>query len=255
MSRNNHYVPRFFTRPWEVEERRLVCVTTDPSNVRRAASKTLFSQTGLNSDEVEAWFQRIESRVAEARRRMVAASAGAGLIPARGFPDDDLDTLIALLMLQLHRSGTVLVSDPFVQTLDSLASYDDSWLADLAKGARQAAVYFVARVPSGVSFPEGAFFLVPVAGAPDHIYGFPLSPELVVVAAPRTLSDAQLEALHSHLTNSKMMTALSCGLGRFGRRVVVAPTWVDEFDDTVLCETVRQCQQIAAAQYKVAAST
>jgi hypothetical protein len=255
MARNNHYIPRFMTAPWEIGDRRLVCCDTEAGKITRPSSKKLFAIEGLNSDQAEAWYGAIESRVAPARERIASAAGAVGLVSVRSLVEEDVNTVISLLMLQLHRAGTMHIGAPFVMSFDEIATKDRDWVDRLAHQARARAAFFLVRTDLGVLFPEGGFFLVPIAGAPDSAYGFPLTPNLAFVSARRDLSDAQLTQLRATLVDERELSTLSVSLGRFGKKVVVPPDWTRHFTDAALVSEVRTFQRDAANCFRVAAAS
>jgi hypothetical protein len=69
-----HYVSRFLTKPWEVEQRKLFFYDFETDCFVRGQSATLFAGNQLNSQQVETWLDRVvENPLGRCRRRFASA--------------------------------------------------------------------------------------------------------------------------------------------------------------------------------------
>jgi len=154
MTVNAQYVPRFITRPWELDNRMLACFDFSTSRLHKVSSRRLFAIDGLNSAAADQWFSRLESKVAAARARL-------GDLPDThrqeiDMSQDELNCIVAHMMIQLHRSGAVLIRNPLLKSLDAYQERSYGWLESLALGAQQSSAFAVVRLMGAILFPEGA---------------------------------------------------------------------------------------------------
>ena len=242
MTVNAHYVPRFLTRPWETEDRKLVYYDFSRRTILRNSSKKVLARLGLNSATTEAWFSPIEARAAAARTELINECIGRSV----GLRDaDDLDDLLVLCALQLHRSGVALLPDHSLPSLEIHAAEVPAWTNLIADAVRNTFVHFV-RFDNDTSlhFPECGYFMIANREIQNDVFVFPLTPHMSVFRARR---DGNIEWLSVVFEKRALLTALSVGHGPLADRVIVPPDFSESLDDHELTAHMLELRGIASA--------
>lgn len=239
---NAHYVPRFLTRPWELDARRLVYFDFCAGDLRRSSSKKVLARFGLNSAETDAWFSRLESRAAASRDRLVQTCRGRTYGRRQA---DDLDDLVALSAFQLHRSGLALLHPSDFPSLEMHKDEGPGWVELVARAARLRSAYFLLFDEDQLlHFPACGFFGIPGRGDDPGARVFPLTPCLALVEAPRATDPTSLAPV---LESRALMTILSVGYGPLADRVLIPPALCENFDDATVVQHMLELRAAALA--------
>lgn len=254
MTLNAHYVPRFLTRPWEVDGRKLVYYDFARGKMIRNSSRKVLSVFGLNTRETDVWFSAIESRAAKERDAVVRECEGR----ERGRRDaNDLDALVVLLgAFQAHRSLAAL-GHPDVPPLEIHVEEGNDWVDRNVVEIRRLYFWWLEYDDRlQLHFPDSGFFAMPVERGQPFPLGFPLTPQLALLGLP--LADGRpikrvLSAVSEISKRPAAITALSVGLPSLARRVIVPPDFVENTAPAELERHVLELRRLCESMHRQAA--
>lgn len=220
---NCHFVSRFLTKPWEHGQRQLHYFDFADGKVKSAPSKTLFSEVGANTPEVEQRLDRvIETPIAQALAQLGAPQNASG---QRGLDWPVFRALTLLMMLQpLRVPGNSARNEKLEETI--LKS--DQELDEIAKAADQRYQLgrFTVRPDAALLYPASGFFPIVAQdnrGAWSACIALPIALQHVMVAVPRDVDWDQASALWS-ANGSGILSNASVGTSD---RVVLPPAHVN----------------------------
>jgi Protein of unknown function (DUF4238) len=216
---NDHYIPRFLTRPWEHDDRKLTYFDFDAKKFDTRSSKRLFAQEGLNTPAVEAMLGKV-----------VESPIGAYLTDVRKNKAllaqiNDWETLRAMVLL--FAFGTQRLSQvqgvTFPLTLDHFAANPEhiDQLAQL--WTKQSRMFGVSLPPKQeMFFPEGGFAIT-FKSAPPAL-AIPLGLNHLVVTRD---GDLPADEMDEYFANQ---TVVSMSLSLISKRVVLPPAFLASKD-------------------------
>lgn len=221
VTKNCHFISRFLTKPWELQNRQLWYYDFELDEFRTRSSRSLFAADEINTQRVEDWLKRlIEDPLANVRPKLAAGDASA--------LDDWRFFRAAALMVWMQGGRSKSVRDEDTRRrLDELASQDDAYIDQLVALIQQdyslQVVFTVAdgQLFAPLFFPStGIFPIVFKDGAcisgNSFGLGVPLDVHCSLVATPTDEGTQDLSRLPSSIAN------YSVGPDR-ATRVVIAP--------------------------------
>jgi hypothetical protein len=221
---NCHFVSRFLTRPWEHGDRHLWYFDFEQGEVRSHASKTLFSETGTNTADVEARLNAvIETPISAAIARLVD-----DVQPERQLEWPLFRALALLMMIQPLRSSG---RPDRAERLEDTVMRSDGELDGIARAALDS--YQLGRISvrpdAAVLYPAAGFFPLLGRRKDDDYYAaaiaIPVSQRHVFVGVPRTID---WDSATAQWASNGAGTLANASVGTSGR-VVLPPLHMEGY--------------------------
>ena len=224
-TKNCHYVSRFLTDPWQIDDHRyLQYYDFERDRFGRMSSRTLFAADGINSPTVETWLRdMVETPLASVRERLVQGDRAVLQTEWRLYR-----SAVLMLWLQGFRIDSVDATDARHE-LEEFASLPADHLDALVMKVQEdmdLRLVFTAAVAGGLYAPlfmpsAGIFQFVVCdeACVSGHSIGFglPLSTRCALVVTPADRGgQTDLSLLSASLSNFSMGTAPA-------KRIVIHP--------------------------------
>jgi len=217
---NCHYVSRFQTVPWEVNDRRLVYYDFEAGKIGRHSSRTLYSKHRLNDQATENLLSRlIEDPLGKVRKALTLGSAE--------LPDWPSYRAAALFVqLQGPRSASTQEGRDCLRIRELLSWPEpelDQFVHFLMEGKR----LLTYRVPKTdrLFFPSTGLFALPLTqvdndanGGIDYGWATPLDQRTFLAVVP---TNGNFEVFHQLATDGQYFLGLSTGL--HAKKVVIPP--------------------------------
>jgi hypothetical protein len=211
---NDHYIPRFLTRPWEYAERRLRYFDFCNGRYEDVPSRQLFARLHLNSRHLETWLnETIEtplSRYVHGLQKSNSALAPKDWSSLRG---------LALFFILGPQRIAEASGERSALGLEELATWTESKIDDVARWVHQRFKFAVVATPYEMFFTEFVSFAYPMPESP--VLAVPLGPWHALIAYEGPLPTADLLR---HVDPSQLAN-FSVGIGRKVNRVILGPGW------------------------------
>jgi hypothetical protein len=214
--RNDHFISRFLTEPWEVGQRLLHFYDFQADSFGEISSKSLFAQQGLHTRETDLFMNKfVETPVSKYVQ---------SLDPTTGPEQPDRKTaraLMAFWALQSIRVGDAKFPGASGMTLDQFLAEGEPRIDAVEQVLLSTQEMVVVRTNQSLFFTETGTFPIPLRRCPLLI-ALPLTPHHFLAFTKRSNQPwrSSLEAL---LADRITLTALSVGVGPKVHRVVLLP--------------------------------
>lgn len=232
-TKNCHWISRVLTEPWEVGERFLHFYDFNTRELARKSSRSLFSEDGINSQDVENWLGRmVETPFGNFRDKLAACDPSA--------LDDWRDYRAATLILWLQGTRALegLFGPPDEGGLADLASCSDSDIDALVYAFSEEYMLLSLNPPRNqlLYLPSSGGFPLPVEDlgcltTKNFGLAVPIHPHAVLAAVPKG-------AVLSVESLTPRLPAYSVGVSRYADRVVIPPAMFEHFTENEICSFV-----------------
>ena len=216
---NDHYISRFLTKPWEIDQRVLRYYDFETHQFGERSSESLFAKDGLHLAETGKLLnQFVETPISQYRASVLTNGPGSSLVPSNEWKL--YRALAALTFLHALREpdsahkGTV--------TLDRMLSPGEAIVDELGRKASEGFDLIGVTTPSReqLLFSERMIFPIPIVGT-KPILAFPLTPSHFIGLAEKKFPESELR---QWMATEGALSAFSTGANE-PRRVVLTPSW------------------------------
>lgn len=236
---NCHFVSRFLTRPWELDQRQLWYYDFDTKQIGRRSSRSLFAEVGRNTAEIEGSLNRsIETPISNAITTLVPS----GAIDNVEIGDWRLfRALNLLLLLQWSRASE---REPYRSRAGETLSWDETTLDQLVVACQQTHIIVGLcgdpRAP--LCYPSHGLFAVPIrrrSGSYAAIFAIPLTEYHAVARVPR-----EVDMNDVFQTTTRQGGYLSnCSVGTTASKVVIHPSVIDAHGAATAARMIEEARE------------
>lgn len=221
---NDHYIPRFLTKPWEYLDRQLHYFDFVTGEFEDQSSRNLFAKSDLNTPTLEILFRDVIETPGGAHITNIVKADRLGPGPA------DWETRRALALLMFLSPARIDAAQAIEWTPDGegltpdvLERGGEAFLDRVAAHFLSRFRVFAIEIPADVNFffPETCGFAIPVVGNP--IIAVPIGLRHALLSREGPIDQEEIGGY----AERGILAALSVGLATHCRRVVLPPRWRD----------------------------
>lgn len=224
--KNNHYISRFLTEPWEYGQRSLLAYDFEKEKYREVKSKSFLTSREIYSDKLEKYFSDyIETPVGLFRSEVLAGKAHFDLKDWSKYRG--LQLLIALQSIRFSSRNNAEAQTKLEEMCDKGESFADNLIS---AHMQQNQLCLVRVTEFGrLFFPETGMFPLAVHDTGceslySWAFGVPLHPEFFIASLSKTVNEQSLQDLRKV---PNLFMGRSLGTSKHAKRVVVPKSLVE----------------------------
>jgi hypothetical protein len=246
---NCHFVSRFFTKPWEMDQRRLWCFDFEKNQLQTRSSESLFARVGLNTKEMEERLDRLIETPLSNARQWLLDNRGGGRVEIR----DWRVHRALLLLIPAQTARMVDASGRDTGTLEGLLSRPDEELDQMAYIWTKLFSLTGHVVPPGqrLCYPSVGYFAFPT---PDVRVGLnvgfavPMNERSVIAVVPPTTDN---DLLVKRISEHAYLPIFSVGPDKASPQVVLHPDLKGQLNDPELIAELRRQRQVCNQMFEL----